>query len=145
MKLSELIDETMQIILIGSCDDEVPANVIKTGYVKGTDDLASLYSAANVYVHVSREDTFGKVVAEALACGTPAVVYNSTALPELIGEGCGYVVDCEDVYGIYESIVKIKQKDKYYYEQKCRAFVEDNFEKNKNCNEYIELYNRILS
>lgn len=38
-------------------------------------DLARLYSAADVFVFPSRNDTFGLVLLEALACGTPVAAY----------------------------------------------------------------------
>jgi glycosyltransferase involved in cell wall biosynthesis len=38
-------------------------------------DLARLYSAADVFVFPSRSDTFGLVLLEALACGTPVAAY----------------------------------------------------------------------
>jgi putative colanic acid biosynthesis glycosyltransferase len=38
-----------------------------------------------------------------MACGIPAIVYNSTALPEIIEEGCGYVVEKRNVEGVVEA------------------------------------------
>jgi glycosyltransferase involved in cell wall biosynthesis len=37
--------------------------------------LAQLYAAADVFVFPSRADTFGLVMAEAMACGTPVAAY----------------------------------------------------------------------
>ena len=48
--------------------------VVFTGALQGG-ALASAYSAADVFVFPSRTDTFGLVVAEALACGTPVAAY----------------------------------------------------------------------
>ncbi len=38
---------------------------------KHRDELAAIYSAADVFVFPSRTDTFGLVMLEALACGVP--------------------------------------------------------------------------
>lgn len=38
-------------------------------------DLAKLYAAADLFVFPSRADTFGLVMAEAMACGTPVAAY----------------------------------------------------------------------
>jgi alpha-1,3-rhamnosyl/mannosyltransferase len=43
-----------------------------------------LYNAADVYVSTSAEG-FGLTVAEAIACGTPAVGLDYSAVPEVIG------------------------------------------------------------
>jgi glycosyltransferase involved in cell wall biosynthesis len=39
------------------------------------DELAKLYGAADLFVFPSRADTFGLVMAEAMACGTPVAAY----------------------------------------------------------------------
>lgn len=41
-------------------------------------DLASAYASADVFVFPSRTDTFGLVMIEALACGTPVAAYKVT-------------------------------------------------------------------
>jgi glycosyltransferase involved in cell wall biosynthesis len=54
------------------------------------DDLTVLYNAADLYVSTSAEG-FGLTIAEAMACGTPAVGLNYSAVPEVIGSGGGLV------------------------------------------------------
>ena len=69
MELAGKIEEDCQIILAGTVPfaEELPENIKCIGYIHSTEELAKLYSAADVYVHLSREDTFGKVIAEAMA------------------------------------------------------------------------------
>ena len=50
------------------------------------DVLTALYNAADVYASCSAEG-FGLTIAEALACGTPAVGMDYSAVPEVIGPG----------------------------------------------------------
>ncbi len=47
-------------------------------------ELASVYSAADVFVFPSRTDTFGLVIIEALACGTPVAAYPVTGPVDLV-------------------------------------------------------------
>lgn len=56
----------------------------RLGYVPD-EDLPVLYSAALAYLQPSLYEGFGLTVLEALACGTPAIVSNSSALPEVAG------------------------------------------------------------
>jgi glycosyltransferase involved in cell wall biosynthesis len=48
--------------------------------------LPLLYSAAELFVYPSLYEGFGLPAAEAMACGTPVVVSDSTSLPEVVGE-----------------------------------------------------------
>ena len=49
-------------------------------------DLVGLYRGAAVFVYPSFYEGFGLPVLEAMACGTPVVTYNTTALPEVTGD-----------------------------------------------------------
>ncbi len=49
-------------------------------------DLVSAYSAADVFVFPSRTDTFGLVLLEALACGTPVATYPVQGPLDVIGQ-----------------------------------------------------------
>jgi glycosyltransferase involved in cell wall biosynthesis len=51
------------------------------------DDIASLYEAVDLLLHPTICDSFGLVVAEAMACGTPAVVTPQAGISELIRHG----------------------------------------------------------
>ena len=66
---------------------ELPKNIIGFERIWDQDKLVEYYSAADVFFNPSLEETFGLVTAEAMACGTPAVVMDSTACPELIVHG----------------------------------------------------------
>ncbi len=49
-------------------------------------ELASVYSAADVFVFPSRTDTFGLVLLEAMACGTPVAAYPVTGPLDVLGD-----------------------------------------------------------
>ena len=142
LKLAGMLGPEYKIVLAGSVSfaDSLPENIHYIGYVHSLEALAELYSAADVYVHLSREDTFGKVIAEAMACGTPAVVYDSTACPELVGEGCGYVVPAGDTQALKAAIDQIRQLGKETFSEQCRASVEPRFLKENIIDETIAFY-----
>ncbi len=50
-------------------------------------ELAKVYAAADVLVFPSRTDTFGLVLLEALACGTPVAAYPVTGPIDVLGNG----------------------------------------------------------
>lgn len=73
---------------LASLRQRFPAAIF-TGALFG-DDLATTYSLADVFVFPSRTDTFGLVLIEALACGTPVAAYPVQGPVDVLGpEGCG--------------------------------------------------------
>lgn len=58
--------------------------VVFPGFIRD-DDLAAVYAAATVFVFPSLYEGFGLPPLEAMACGTPCVVSNSSSLPEVTG------------------------------------------------------------
>jgi len=55
--------------------------------VLAQDALAAAYASADVFVFPSRTDTFGLVLLEALACGTPVATYPVTGPIDVLGDG----------------------------------------------------------
>ncbi len=146
-ELLKLIDNDVQVILVGgyNSDEYLGENVSLVGYINNTNELAELYSVADVYVHLSHADTFGKVVAEALACGTPAIVYNTTALPELVNKECGYVAPCGDTQAVFDALNKIKKNGKSFYSKSCADFASENFEKETLIESTLDFYSVLLN
>lgn len=53
-----------------------------------------IFSAADIVLSTSFEETFGQTIIEGYACGTPALVFNNTALLELVKHGeTGYIAE----------------------------------------------------
>ena len=56
-------------------------------------EVLDLYAAADVYVSPSREDSFGLPVAEAMACGLPAITSVCAGVADYIQDGVdGFVL-----------------------------------------------------
>ncbi len=58
-------------------------------------DLASYYRRADVFVFPSRTDTFGLVMAEAMACGTPVAAYPVRGPVDVVKDGVSGVLDSD--------------------------------------------------
>jgi glycosyltransferase involved in cell wall biosynthesis len=62
------------------------------GYLHG-EELAQVYSDADVCVFPSKTDTFGLTIIEALACGTPVAAYPVTGPKDILKPGAGCVAE----------------------------------------------------
>lgn len=121
-----------RFVLVGSMayDGAIPKNVISVGVTASVTELAQYYSMADALLVCSIQETFGKVSAEALACGTPVIANHSTANPEIAGNDCGLSFKNNNVDEIVAAIRKLKAEGKSFYKDKClrRAKKEFNFE-----------------
>lgn len=147
IELSAKIPKCMIIIIVGNIPTnlELPGNIIHIQETHDVRELVEYYSLASVFLNLSAEETFGKVSAEALACGTPVIAYRSTANPELVGEGCGYIVENRDIDSIYDAILKVHKRDKKYYSENCIAFAKAKFNKENRIADYAKLYQELLN
>ncbi len=70
--------------------------------------LSALYDSADVFVHASLHETYGMVVAEALARGVPVVGSATGAIPHLVGSDAGLLVppgDAAALEGALSSVI----------------------------------------
>lgn len=137
------------VVLVGNQpkNAEYPPNVITVAFTDSKEELAELYSAADVFFNPSKQETFGLVSGEALACGTPLVVYNTTACPEFTTEYTGVIMknDADVTEAIKTMLANNRKYGREFVKIKCRAFVEINFNMEKNINRYIALFNEICN
>lgn len=79
--------------------------IILTGYVPD-DDLAPLYTGAQVFVYPSIYEGFGLPPLEAMQCGTPVITLKTSSLPEVVGDA-GVMVPPGDVDALAAAMVDI--------------------------------------
>ena len=108
------IDAEIRLVLTGESTAElknyidryhVAPRVQFTGMVPDA-QLPSLYRSAEALVFPSLYEGFGLPLLEAMACGTPAVTANSSALPEVAG-GAALLVDPNSVEQIAQAMERI--------------------------------------
>lgn len=97
------------------------------GYV-ADEDLPPLYSGAQAFVFPSLFEGFGLPVLEAMACGTPVITSNSTALDEIAGEAALKITP-EEVNSIKEGIMELIESPQHQ-----TTLIEQGFEKIKQYN-----------
>jgi glycosyltransferase involved in cell wall biosynthesis len=107
---------------------DVEKNVRFLGF-KTLPELVQLYNAADVYVYPVPQEDFGLGPVEAMACGTPAIVWDDNAGPcESVIEGeTGFRAKPYDIGDFAEKTVKAVDLDKWRRRSYFHKFVEENF------------------
>jgi len=145
IELSSRLPDDYQIVLVGTSDDvdkQLPSNIISIHRTSNQRELAEIYTAADVFVNCTRQETFGLVNIEALACGTPVITFKTGGSPEAIDDTCGSVVEKNDIDGLKNEIIRICES-KPYSSEACRQRVLDNFEKNSSYQKHLDMYKAI--
>lgn len=145
--MAEMLEDDEIIVLVG-VDDEViadlPSKIIGIKRTTNVQELAALYTRADVVTIMSSAETFGLTVIEGYACGTPAVVYDNTAPPSLITAGTGIVAHDGDYIAAYSAIKTIKSHGKNYYSESCRKLSISEYDNTVCFIRYFKLYNSLI-
>ncbi len=105
------------------------------------EDVASLYSAADVSVVPSRIEPFGLVAIEALGCGTPVVATNAGGLPDFVNNKVGQLIEMEDVEALANAIIEeLKNNTKLSKGKFAREYAVENYSWKKTLQNVIEIY-----
>ena len=143
LTLADRLGSAYQVVLIGLTErqlPDIPANVLGLLRTANQTELAQWYSAADVFVNPTYEETFGLTTVEAQACGTPVVVYQTDGCPETVAPGNGRLVPQGDMQALEDAVRDITNGS-------CRADPQRaaQFDKDAVYQDYLELYENVLS
>lgn len=144
--LAKRLPEDYKIVLIGTdaeTDKQLPDNILPIHRTQNQQELAEIYSAADVFVNPTREENYPTVNMEAVACGTPVLTFRTGGSPEMLDETCGSVVPCDDMEAMEREIIRICT-NKPYSEDACLKKSRE-FDQNERFKEYLKLYERVIS
>lgn len=147
IELSKLLKEDEIIVLIGLNNTQLkqlPVNIIGLAKTENRQQLVELYSAADVFVNLTYEDSFPTTNIEALACGTPVITYNTGGSVEAVSNETGFIVEKGDIAKLVERIRTVKNTGKQTYSEACRKRAIDCFSKNDRFAEYLDLYEKLI-
>ena len=147
IKLSNLLSSEYVIILVGLTKEQIktlPSKIFGFERTQNVQELAELYSSADIFLNLTYEDNYPTVNLESIACGTPVITYKTGGSPEAVSAAIGRVVEQGNFEELIEAIYSFEDLDKEELKKQCRQYAEDNFDKNKCFNQYIDLYNNII-
>lgn len=143
-RLANILDDHYKIVLIGMTDEQkaaLPKAIYGLTRTENIQELVKWYSAADIFVNFTYQDTFPTVNIEALACGTPVLTYRTGGSPEAIDDRCGWVVEQGDIEGAKKIITNITDKSLYFDGCTARSKI---FDRRERYLEYVHLYLSLL-
>lgn len=144
-RLAEDLPPEYEIVLVGvsrTVEKDLPKRIISIECTHSQEELAEIYSTANIFVNPTLEDNFPTVNLESLACGTPVITYRAGGSPESLTEECGKVVSYKDYEALREAIVEMKNAKKVM----STACVEQakKYDLNNAYESYLKLYQKCI-
>lgn len=107
LELAGMLPDQYQIVLVGLSEKQrqnLPKNVTGLPRTDSPKELAEIYTAADVFLNPSVEETFGLTGLEAAECGTKTICYKGTACQEVAETTGGIAVD-QDPQKLLEAVV----------------------------------------
>jgi len=128
--------------------EAVDIQTINLGYLTDDSLKAIGYSAADIFIFPTRADTFGLVLIESMACGTPIVSFNVGGVPDIVRPGItGHLAEAEDVGALRDGIVRFLEDDSFRerISRQCRIIAESEYSIKLQANRHIQLYSQLLN
>lgn len=148
IELSGCFDSSTQIIIVGVSTQQMklfPSSIIGLERTESMEQLAELYSVADVFINPTYQDTLPTVNIESIACGTPVISYHTGGSADIINEETGYVISVGDKTAMIEALVKLREKGKKAYAEKCRNKALCMFRREDRFSQYIDLYDELVN
>lgn len=133
----------MKLMVVGCTTKQIEflkesfPDVIAIGFIKGREELARYYNAADVFVNVTHADTLPTVNMESICCGTPVITYEVCGSTELVNNLTGIVVKEDDVDGLATALYQVRSSSL----NQCSEIGKKEFDKNVCYRKYCHLYN----
>jgi glycosyltransferase involved in cell wall biosynthesis len=155
--LSHLIDALKNIrginkpflLSVGSGKPPVDSSIPHLGLGRINDDrvLSAAYSAADVFVMPSLQESFGQTVTESLACGTPVVGFASGGIPDMVRPGVsGWLAPTGDTAALRDAIVgALNDPRRGEMSRECRRIAVQEYSLEVQARAYARLYESLLA
>ena len=121
--------------------------VIMPGFIPKT-ELPKYYSIADLVVYPSRQEIFGLVILEAMACEKAVIGSDIMGPSEIIVDGVtGYTSNFEDINEVSEMILNLLNDRKLLTEMGKNAIkrIRQFFSWKRSAESYLKVYNNVLS
>lgn len=146
IQMADFLHPDEMLVLVGVRPEQqkkLKKNMLGIPRTENIHQLAELYAAADAFINPTWQDNYPTVNLEAIACGTPVVTYRTGGSIEAITDQTGFIVTQGNVKEMLEAARLISQRGKAYYQQPCRTYALENFQKEDRYQDYLDLYDKL--
>lgn len=141
----------IELVIFGASSPEQPIDLgfpcHYTGHLQDDLSLQVVYAAADVMVAPSIEEAFGQTASEALACGTPVIVFRNTGLQDIVDhQENGYVTNHCDTVDLAHAINWVLDNPERHQHLcvNARTKAEREYSMEVQAQRYLSLFHKIL-
>lgn len=109
--IADLQEKTIDCILQQENIEHIKPMLYFPGYITHN-DLPAIYCGARFFLYPSLRESFGIPLLEAMACATPVITSNTSAIPEIAGEGA-ILINPEDEHSIAGKLLQLENDPAY--------------------------------
>ena len=92
---------------VAKMEEKCKFPICNLGYIRESEKLACIYSAADLYLITSLEDSFNQTAAECMACETPVVAFKNGGIEDIIDhKENGYLAEYKNTEGMVNGILQ---------------------------------------
>ena len=145
LEAAHKMGDDYRFVVIGLTEEQIaslPERMIGIRNTADTSELAAWYTAADCLVNPTLEDNMPMVNLEALACGTPVVVFETGGCPEALDQTCGIVVPKGDTAALCVAIEKAASG--VFLSENCISRAAQ-FDCTQTFQQYLSLYKELVS
>jgi len=146
-KLRNELPADVRIVLIGLSEKQIrslPPGIEGIRRTESIRELAQWYSRATALVSPTYSDTFPTTNLEALACGTPVIMYQTGGGPESLSPETGKVVERGNFKQIAAAFMDYVRNPSDERRRRCRERAMQRFSSTDRFADYVGLYQRML-
>lgn len=143
-----LIRTDIEFLIVGCEAHEVgkQGRVTAIERTNNKEELAQLYSAADLLLITSQKETFSMVCAESLACGTPIIGFEAGAPPEVAPKGYGMFAPYAETATLADWIEHIEStKATFLSADECASFAKERYSPNVVIGQFLNVYTSATS
>jgi len=137
-------------LCVGGREDKkhTDQNILYIPFVSEPNNMAQYYSAADILLFPSLAESFGLVLVESLACGTPVVSFEVGIVSEIVThKKNGYVAkyrDIDDLVNGLDYFLSLSEEEIIQNRKNMIELVKNNFDKNMMVEKYFKLYQALV-